>query len=509
MALTIQHSPEAVNLSRNPIVYEFSTNNFFSNAGQISRHYWQFTNLPNAGDQARFQWLDGAIDMTFTFDATPNDSGLELPTGSGTIVSYIANVLIPALRLNYYIDRDFNISQSNDRVFFDAKEKGPSYDILFTSGNFGFSFFVSQAGVSPVERPNFRLILTILYRYRGAANWQRVEWERVPIENRVAFDISPLLSALDKMILPATNLMTVLDLNSQMCEFEVSAAEAFGSPVSAQRLNNQGQALALNGGYSEQDKLEHSFVADWAPSFLTWKSSFKVDIDQPAFLGFLNTTIYTNFWVIVKLYGVNGSLGERVALSFSAQEYDLKMILAHYDFAINGQSLDEEVLYYEIWVQRQNTTQVISNKMRFNLRLENSIDTIHIAYKNGFGVLETSSFIGAKELSTQVKALVSQSKKAFDTTYQESGFSTYQISKQDSFMVRSGYLTSDEIHRLQDLLISSQRFLIVGQQYIPVHMDSFDKVPTYQSNNTTLYTLELELKLIPDQNFSYAGNRIV
>jgi len=509
MALTIQHSPEAVNLSRNPIVYEFSTNNLLSNAGQISRHYWQFASLPNNGDAARLQWLDGAIDLDFEFVISPNDSGLQLPLGAGNVVSYLANVLIPALKLNYYIDRDFEISQSNDRIFFDAKVKSPAYDILFTSGNVGYSFFVSQAGLSPVERPNFRLILNILYRYRGAANWERVEWERVPIENRVAFDISPLLKALDKVILPSPNLMSVLDLNAQMCEFEVSAAEAFGSPVSAQRLSNQGQALALNGGYSEKDKLEHSFLADWGPRFLTWKSSFKVDLDQPAFLGFLNTTIYTNFWVIVKLYGANGSLGERVALTFTAQEYDLKMIPAHYSFALNGQSVDEEVIYYEIWIQRQNTTQLISNKMRFNLRIENSIDTIYLAFKNGFGILETVSFSGSKELSTQVKALTSQTKQAYNTPYQESGYSTYQISKQDSFIVRSGFLTSEEIHRLQDLLLSSQRFIILGQDYIPVYLESFEKIPTYHSNNFTKYTLELELKLIPDQNFSYAGNRIV
>lgn len=509
MALTVLHSPEAVSLSRNPIVYEFSTNNLLSNAGQGASHYWQFSALPNTGDQARFQWLDGAIDLTFTFDPSPDDSGLELPTGTGTVVSYIANVLIPALKRNYYIDRDYNLSQSNDRIFFDAKQKGPAFDILFTSGNFNFSFVVTQAGVNPVERPNFRLLLAIFYRYRGASNWERVEWERVPINNKVAFDVSPLLQALDKIILPAPNMMTVQDLNDQVCEFQVSAAEAFGSPVSVQRLTEQGLALALNGGYSEQDKLEHSFMADWAPNFLTWKSTFKVTTDQPAFLGFLNTTVYTNFWVIVKLYGANGSLGERAALTFTAQEHDLKMIPAHYDFAIDGQSLDEEVLYYEVWIQRQNTTQLITNKIRFSLRLEATIDTIILAYKNGFGVLETASFVGSKELNTEVKAMISQSKRSYDTTYSDSGLSTYQLNKQDSFIVRSGYLSSDEIHRLQDLLLSTERFIVMGQDYVPVHIENFEKVPTYQSRNKSLYTLELVLRLIPDQNFSYAGNRIV
>lgn len=509
MALTVLHTPEVVSLSRNPIVYEFSTNNLLSSAGQFASHFWQFSALPSPGDQARLEWLDGAVDLTFVFDAAPDDSGLELPTGAGTVVSYLANVLIPALKRNYYVDRDFNLSQSNDRIFFDAKEKGPAYDILFTSGNFPWSFTQNQAGVNPVERPNFRLLLTILYRYRGASEWERVEWERVPIANKVAFDISPLLRALDKMVLPATNLMTVLDLNSQVCEFQVAVAEAFGSPVSAQRLSNQSVALALNGGYSEKDKLEHSFIADWVPNFLTWKSTFKVDPSQPAFLAFLNNTIYTNFWVIVRLYGASGSLGERAALSFTAQEHDLKMIPAHYDFAVSGQSLDEEVLYYEIWVQRQNTTQVISNKIRFNLRRDPSIDTIYLAFKNSFGVLETASFIGSKELSTEIKALFSQAKRGYNTSYQESGISTYQSSKQDSFLVRSGYLTSEEIHLMQDLLLSSQKFIIIGTDYIPVHLEELEKVPTYQSLNKTLYTLELELKLIPDQNFSYAGNRIV
>lgn len=509
MALTVQHSPEAVSLSRNPIVYEFSTNNLYSTAGQFASHYWQFSALPNAGDQARFQWLDGAIDLTFTFDPSPDDSGLELPTGSGTVISYLANVLIPALKRNYYFDRDFTLSQSNDRVFFDAKEKGPAYDIQFTSGNFNFSFTVSQVGVSPVERPNFRLLLTILYRYRGASAWERVEWERVPIANKVAFDISPLLQALDKVILPPPNMMTVQDLNAQVCEFQVSAAEAFGSPVSVRGLYEQGEALALNGGYSEQDRLEHSFMADWAPNFLTWKSSFKVTADQPAFLGFLNTTIYTSFWVIVELYGASGSLGQRAALTFTAQTNDLRMIPAHYNFAIDGQDLEEDVLYYEIWIQRQNTTQLISNKVRFNLRLEASIDTIVLAYKNGFGILETVSFVGSKELNTELKAFVSQAQRAYDTAYLDSGLSTYQLSKQDSLLVRSGYMSSDEIHRLHDLLLSSKRFVVIGLNYIPVHIENFEKIQTYQSTTKTLYTLELELKLIPDQNFSYVGNRIV
>ncbi len=422
MALTIEHSPEEVSLSRNPVVYEFRTNNLYSNAGREASHFWQFSALPNAGDQARFQWLDGAVDLTFTFDPSPDDSGLELPTGAGTVISYLATVLIPALRLNYYIDRDFNLSQSNDRIFFDAKEKGPAYDILFTSGIFNFSFTVSQAGISPVERPNFRLLLSILYRYRGASDWERVEWERVPIDNRVAFDISPLIGALDKMILPPANASTVQSLNAQMCEFQVATAEAFGSPVSVKRLSLQGQALALNGGYSEQDRLEHSFIADWVPNFLTWKESFKVTHDQPAFLGFLNNTIYTNFWVIIKLFGASGSLGERVAISFSAQKNDLKMIPCHYSLAIAGQNLAEEVQYYEVWVQRQNTTQLISNKIRFDVRTNPGIDTIFIAYKNSFGVMETASFIGAKELSTDIKALVSQAKRSYNSSYQASRY---------------------------------------------------------------------------------------
>jgi len=509
MALTLQHSPEAVSLSRNPTVYEFSTNNLYSTSGQISRHYWQFSSLPNSGDDARFQWLDGAIDLDFEFVSSPNDSGLQLPLGAGTIISYIANVLIPALQLNYYIDRDFTLSQSNDRIFFDAKEKSPAYDILFTSGNAGYSFFVSQGGVAPIERPNFRLVLNILYRYRGAANWERVEWERIPVENKVAFDLSPLFSSLDNIILPATNLATVQDLNAQVCEFQVSAAEAFGSPVSVQKLNSQGSIYALNGGYSEKDKLEHSFYADWLPNLLTWRSEQKVDSDQPAFLGFLNTTIYTSFWVIVKLYGQSGSLGERAALSFTADEFDLKLIPAHYNFAITGQTLSEQVLSYEIWVQRQNTTQILTNKIRFNLRQGASLDRVHLAYKNGFGIIETLSFTGAKDLSTQVETLTAQAQLSYDTSYQDSGFSSYQSKKTDTLKVRSGHLTSDEIHRLQDLLLSSKRYIIVGQNYIPVHIESFQEIPVYQSQNTTLYTLELDLKLIPEQNFSYAGNRIV
>tara|TARA_R110002073_G_scaffold209296_1_gene369808 strand:- start:2467 stop:3996 length:1530 start_codon:yes stop_codon:yes gene_type:complete len=508
MALTLNSSPEAVNLSRNPVVYDYSTNNSLSNAGQISRHTWQFSSIPNVGDDARLQWLDGAVDLDFEFVTTPNNSGLQLPVGVGTVISYLTNVLIPALKRNYYLNRDYDISQSGDRIFLDAKVKSPAYDILFTSGNIGYTFTVTQAGVAPVERPNFRLLLSILYRYRGASNWESTEWERVPINNKVAFDISPILRSLNKMILPATNLVTVLDINGQMCEFQVAAAEAFGSPVAVQQLTNQGLVYALNGGYSEKDRLENSFYADHSPQFLTWRTIQKIDINQPAFLSFLNTTIYTNFWVVVKLFGRSGSLGERVALTFSANEFDLKLIPAHYDFAVLGQTLDEPVLYYEIQIQRASTTQVISTKIRFNVRQENSLDMVFLAYKNGFGAFETVSFTGSKEVSTLIEAFVAQTKLSYDTPYNESGLSTYQTKKNDIIRVRSGFLTSDEIYRLQDLLISELRYLIIGSEYIPVHIEDFNEIPNYQTKVTATYTLELVLKLIPEYNFSYAGNRI-
>ena len=103
---------------------------------------------------------------------------------------------------------------------------------------------------------------------------------------------------------------------------------------------------------------------------------------------------------------------------------------------------------------------------------------------------------------------MAQTKLSYDTPYNESGISTYQIKKNDIIKVRSGFLTSDEIYRLQDLLISELRYLIIGSEYIPVHIEAFDEIPNYQTKVTATYTLELVLKLIPEHNFSYAGNRI-
>jgi len=514
MAITVLESPAPVSLSRNPIILELQTNNTLFTNGAKARHVWEFSSLPGDGDQFNLQWLDGAVSLDFEYALSPDDSGLQLPTVTvGTVISYITNTLIPALELNYYIDRDYTVGQSGNRIFLEAKENGARFDAQFTSGNIGQSFTQSQAGIDDVPNPLFRLKADCYVRYYNDSDWTLYERERVPIDNKAVFDFSRILRAYDQLITPTLPLSAVQDVSQQMAEYKIRIAESYevpGGSVLVRKMNELQTKLCLPGGLQEDQRGSYDWLSSHAPKFLSWRLNRSVRLDEPAFLNFLNTTIYNDFWVVIRLFGENGLIQERIAASFTAELHELTLIPSDYNFAVTGATLNgQTVTSYTIRIQRNGTTQIIGEEAAFAVDDSGSHENVLLAYQNGFGVLDTLRLRGEADEKLSVQAQLAEWQARYDTDFSERGLRAFNQKIAPSFMLRSGYLSKSEIKACADLLSSTKRFIISNNRWYPIQVEEVQNYPLHRTKNANLYGFSLEARLIKDENRDNAGNSII
>jgi len=511
MSLTLLNSPDQVGLSKNPLVYGLQTNNQYSTSGVLATHSWEFSSLPVDGNQATLSWFSGAVSLGFTFTGSPDDTGLQLPLGSGTVNAYLNNTLVPFLELNYYIKRDFDLSVSGDSIVFTARAASADYDISFSSGVGAFSFLKTQAGVSPVERPGFRVLLKMFSRYRGAASWNEVEFEKAPYESKVYFYLDEYLRSYDELVLPDLSTPNALvSANSQMVEYKVDYAENFGSPSQVQKLISQSELFSILGGFNHRDREVNSFYDDWLPKLMTWGFLRTISASTPGYLAFLNTTIYTSFWLVVKLYDAEGLIDERNALSFTANANDLKLVPTSYGFAINGVDLQGRTpSYFEIQIQRSGTTQVIGQKITRNLDWQGAYEDFTVAFRNSFGTIDFFRFKGVAEYRSTTSRTVSDPAYAFNEPFLSRRSLITAIKAKDSLILRTGFMNKDEALMFKDFLLSDRFYLVVGTDYIPVAISGTSNLEQYRSKQYATYGHEVEFSFITEENFSDVENRII
>lgn len=511
MAIIVDNQPKNFELSRNPIVFELRTNNLIQTGGVASHHKLEFVGLPPNGDTWNMKWLNNAIDLDFSVADTPDNSGRQVTTGSGGIVDYIANVFIPELKQNFYLNRDFDIWQSGTTVYFTAWVKSPDYDITYTSGaqTWNNGFIQINAGALEVERPDFKIGIEVFTRNKGVGDYTRRFRERSPIDNEVPFDISALLRDYDQVILPAIPISSIQDVSAQLCEYYIRYGEIFGDPRLAQIFEQSSIKYASFGGLSERDRDGHSVNDDHLPNFLTYRTAQDIYTEQPSYLHFFNSTGFTAFDVMIDLYQDGQVIDSRIAFNLNAAANTLKMIPSDYATAINGVTLNGALPdYYEIYLYQDGTTTQVGNTIGFNVIRKSQLDQVYVAYQNSFGVLETFPFIGISENRASIQSNFAKTLPAYNDAYTNKSDVIYQLDINDQLVLRSGYMSKANIRLLQDL-VASRRIYLIADDFIPIRISESQELTKAVSQKNTLYSLELTAQLITEENSSNVKGSII
>lgn len=506
MSLTVSRTPGEQNLVKNPVVWEMTTDNEYSTAGVVVQQTIELDQVPADGDTLTLQWLNGARDLVFTFRTNPDDSGLELDRSGAhaNVASYIQNLLLSELRSNYLLNKDFEIKyQAPGLVLFTAKSPGAAYAFtLDSSGVYNAVLDVFQAGVDPVIRENFRVVAEMAARYVGDAEWQRAELELIPVNSEVIFDFQSLLSAFDKLILPALNATSPVNANAQVIEFESRFAEAFGTTLSVQRALQYAAKYGVYGGLNLKDRLGFTFESAIFPEFLSHRNSTLIREGQPYFVSFWNDdAAKADAQLRALLTYTDGTTATKTLYTQTLAAYSLFVYPVGAARLASVADAGKTVAKARVYLNSVNTGVTLT------IDRSNVKDQTIIAYRNAFGVLETECFTGEVLKTFETKHQTADLYRRWDDAYQEPRMVTYQGQQLYGLEINSGWFSPDRAELLADLLSSDRHYLVLNNKYLPVRL-SADTWEVAQTLRGSFNSFNLKLTFIEDQNFSDVGDRI-
>ena len=511
MALTKINYPGQFSLAKNPVVFEFSTDNEYSTDGLSHIQDIFFSAIPSPGNTLRLVWRDGDMDILLTFSTGPDDSGTQILTqGYATAAQYVEDVLVDELRRIYLLNRDFLITyQDTGKVRFTSRESGANFGFTVTVvGSYGGTLTTSQTGVNPIRRSNFRVQGQIDLKYKGESAYSRVDIELIPIEGKTIFDLSSILASLDKLVLTATNRTIPLDISSQIIEYQAAFAETFGVTLSVQKLGIEAVKYAIYGGYNLRDRLGFIFEDDHLPDFLSNRSQSKLLKSQPFFLYYLHAGAADTL-VLRAVFTYSDATTESVTLySISAGAQSLWSLPCGWDILITASDSDKTLSKASLTIADSATPGTpLNTAFVIKLSRDNVLDQFLMAFRNSYGLLETFILKGSITKTFNTSQEMAGLWTRYDANINEPRFMVIGKEHVYGWEVASGNLTQNEAELFAELIASDRHYLISNGIYIPIALEDASKA-IKRTKSFSLNNYVLQFALLKDKNYSNVGNRI-
>ncbi len=283
MAITFPKTPPTATLSHNQVEVVVNSDEQYIIPPDANAHASlriRVVNDPVSAGNVKFfigdPLTDAIRELTFTFHASPDDSGYQLPrnVAAEPIDDYVLGVLIPALNENYFIATGYTLAMENSsstqaEILFTARNFGSAHTITFTE-NLASNEIVGVSGAwgsNPEARENFKIYLDMfaedgLYSGNDKLLFQS---DGVPnVDGDCVFAINRILDAAAGYTIPGFDTNTIEEATGAVRYF-VRAAEVYGanpSPRKFHRYPNIGFLWALWGG-SKSSKFPHEIYTHY------------------------------------------------------------------------------------------------------------------------------------------------------------------------------------------------------------------------------------------------------
>ena len=344
MTLSLLAYPPTLAFARNNVFVRLQTDNYISVAGVLASATINVLQSPYPSADQKFTivWTsDIDHSVTFTFKDTPDNSGLQLPTGAGAIDLYQYTAAVSSwLQKNHEFYRDFIIQWNNDDlIYITARDKNIT-DFDFTdvsSPRTTFSNIVD--GTLKELRPNFKILLEIYQRSSaGVDTFIGLKSGAPDDDGNVLFDVSnqirPLLSPTPSW--PQSSI--IQERTDFLNQFYCRAAEYYGSDPVTYAMTNYGCFRAIYGGAGKRkigslNSQGLTFFDEHVVTrqrFLTFQPLVKtVDIYQPEKYFWYNygnsggtiktkiTAIYSDSYTYSFIDSYSSTLGKIYELNFT------------------------------------------------------------------------------------------------------------------------------------------------------------------------------------------------
>ena len=521
MPVTLATAPPAIAFSRNKIALGLLSDDYLAAPPAFAVNTLEFTAAIAVDQIIPLTWTGGAVQLTAK--ASPDNSGNQIPTGSGdnTYVTALAAVF----QSNYLLDKFFvisvNTSGAHPKLVFTARAQTP--DLNFSAYTLsGVNCANATPGVTGKPVVNFAHHIEVWVKNADGTQ-------------SLAYDANPALD------FPQTGLTTV-DLGDEVLqsflkpdEPELSAAYAectasirpyflkyaqyFGETPSVQKVTKTADFMAAFGGLGMQKQRDTDLVSMLNPVpgnatlniFARLGSINKMTAkDQPEWLTYINTTAAA-IVVDLEVTIVNDDettfvFSPVTGLSIGAyKKYQFQTGYTQLNIA-GQQSVDKTPVYYTVRL-KNGTGDYITAAYAYVVDDAFYPWPRYFVYLNSMGAYQTIATVGKGQGQFAISKDTGQKAIGRDVAAITGGFLETNILIQDKTVVNIGYNRAGRRNTilLRDLMLSPKVYEYKNGRLIPVGISTTDLKDAMDGDN--LYANSFEVYPLYQENvFSEADD---
>ena len=525
--ISIIKSPNICSLTKNSMIFEVQSNQYFPTIKIYPRLVLSFTSDLTSGYYFQFYFINPE-DLTTEIirfrivDSYENEGDIEKGSGAMTLLVFTNNMinqLLKIKKLTSYYEINY-LSPGN----IELKAKLPLEELYFTAiennldeGAFDFTWSIYNASNDPGERNGYQLKALIYYNNPNEGETNTNEFELITSVNialdensKGIIDVSEILNGkieadFDEVPIPpyiqtAEPLWYYIAPNKRLyyVEFNEIYDEVENSSTSS-------VLSAFWGGISTDDEIINDSINHvlTANKFLTWNPSGKqINVGQLDFLHFSNGNQAKNWKLKLKVWTNLGETTYLLSDLINLKSFQTVGFYANIEKYIDNVDTvdsitlapDEEVIKYEFQIFEYNLisgTWETTPADTFLYYYTNYCNKKYILYFNSFMLPESFSTQSNWEESINVSSELASRGLNYNSSHLRSKNFFFNSKHQNSIVLESSILKREEAKRLQSMLNSTYSFILEDNRWIPVLIDT-KKTPIW-SNSEFTTTLKIEL----------------
>lgn len=489
MAATLNIDPELVNLSQNPVYFNWSCGKYVTASGLQAFLQIYLTAGVAAAQAFDLKWgPPGSVtNLIFTADASPDDSGDQFTAYvSGTVEDYTL-ALIEEMNQNYELYSAFEITyagligpSSEPTINIQAREKGTDYSITVNGLPTNVVQNTNIPGVDPTWNEKFTLRVGVeMETAQGSNEYAEImAVELVPDSSSIVkFDAQRIIHSQLSPYIPAANLATIQTVDDVIQRFRLKYGEKYGDPQDIKRLDTAGPYFVLMGALDPVKFTQVDFYPDLIQTdqmFLSWHPGNKITgTATPEFLFWLNgDAAITSIELNVEVTFADGTTATDTPISKSGTtEGECFCIPVGHD-ALSLDALGTtDVMEYDVWLKDQLGND-ISPVFTFIMDRDQRIADRSFGFVNSLGAFEVIRCVGSQTEGMKIEGQLAEKILAPDYEAQDGEMIQFDKSAQEEKEIYVGILTRDEVIAMKGLFLSAHTYILDGSDWVPVFVSS-------------------------------------
>ncbi|MBE7177700.1 MAG: hypothetical protein INR69_14930 [Mucilaginibacter polytrichastri] len=502
--IQILKQPGEVALARNPVVFGFKSDNLIVSGGAPFMGKLYFPQPAFVAFPFKLSW--GGIDHTFLVLQTPSQNGYDIQNGQGKTPAQFVQGVTDALKANYYVDRDFEVSYGSDGngpyALFVSKKQEVAYNIAAEGGD-KINFVVQQVAYEGKRNKNFKILLRLMIELPDRSAFEQA-FETYLETDDDGYAENDLSGALTSELLrsfdrPNIMLPVAMECRNSVRRYFLQVAEVYGDKQTVQKLIKTDVKTAVLGGFSKEKLEESLFPNDYLlgsqAKYLTHGGLSKVvRPEQPEFLTWMALAAgYAGIYLEVKLVWADGSTQTHNHYAFQNVPQYGKYCWPVGILQNNYHLIKEEIgiLRYECTVKSSLGT-VLSETRTYITDYQYRPYTRYFLFLSSMGTYNTLVTYGKGSSEYERTAESAEISQGGDYRMIDGDEIEFEATLQFTESVTSGYVeTRQEIREFRDLFLSSDRFVVKKGRSYPVSLASKNIKEFADGEN--LYAISFEI----------------